>query len=160
MGRVAGAFGVQGWIKVHPYTETVANLAGYARWWLGREGERRELEVEGCQSHGDVLVAKLAGIDDRETAAALKGAEVAVPRAAFPQAEEGEVYWADLIGLKVANLQGDELGEVAEVFSNGAHAILRVLRGDEERLIPFVDAAVRTLDLPARRIEVEWGADW
>jgi 16S rRNA processing protein RimM len=118
------------------------------------------VEVEECQSHGDVLVAKLAALDDRETAAALKGADVAVPRAAFPQAGEGEVYWADLIGLKVANLQGDELGEVAEVFSNGAHAILRVLCGDEERLIPFVDAAVRTLDLPARRIEVEWGADW
>jgi 16S rRNA processing protein RimM len=160
MGRVAGAFGVQGWIKVQPWTETVANLAGYRHWWLGSEGERSEHEIASCQAHGDILLAKLSGIDDRETAAALKGREVAVPRAAFPPAGENEVYWADLIGLKVANLEGDELGEVAEVFSNGAHAVLRLVRGEKERLIPFVDAVVRTLDLPARRIEVEWGVDW
>jgi 16S rRNA processing protein RimM len=160
MGRVAGVFGVQGWIKVQPYTERVANLAGYRHWWLGGKGERTEHEIATCHAHGDLLVAKVVGIDDRETAAALKGREVAVPRAAFPPAGEDEVYWADLIGLKVTNLQGDELGEVAEVFSNGAQAILRVVRGEEERLIPFVDAAVRTLDLPARRIEVEWGVDW
>lgn len=160
MGRLAGAFGVQGWIKVQPFTESVENLADYPRWWVGREGERRALAVADCQTHGDLLLAKLAGIDDRETAAALKGSEVAVPRAAFPPAAEGEVYWADLIGLRVVNLQGDELGEVAEVFSNGAHAVLRVVCGDAERLIPFVDAAVRTLDVPARRIEVEWGVDW
>jgi 16S rRNA processing protein RimM len=160
MGRVAGAFGVQGWIKVQPYTASIAGLAGYRRWWLGPEEGREAFELTDSEAHGETLVAKLAGIDDRDAAAALRGREVAVPRAAFPPAGEDEVYWADLIGLKVVNLQGDELGEVAEVFSNGAHAVLRVARGDEERLIPFVDAAVQRLDLPARRIEVEWGVDW
>jgi 16S rRNA processing protein RimM len=160
MGRVAGAFGVRGWVRVQPYTESIDGLAAYPHWWIGPAGQAEAFELSECAAHGDALVAKLEGIDDREAAAALKGRAVAVPRTAFPPAGEGEVYWADLIGLKVVNLQGDELGEVAEVFSNGAQAVLRVARGDEERLIPFVDAAVQRLDLPAQRIEVDWGADW
>jgi 16S rRNA processing protein RimM len=160
MGRVAGAFGVRGWIKVRPYTETPQSLTRYRHWRLEKAGSGREYEIAECEVHGDQVVARLAGVADREAAARLKGCEILVPRTALPPAREDEVYWADLIGSKVVNLQGDELGEVAEVFSNGAHEVLRVSRNGEERLIPFVAAFVRTLDVAARRIEVEWGVDW
>lgn len=160
MGRVTGAFGVRGWIKVQPYTEAPGSLARYPSWWLGEAGERQEFEVAECEVHGDHLVARLAGCDDRDHAARLKGREIAIPRAAFPPAGEDEVYWTDLIGVKVSNLQGHELGEVVDVFSNGAHEVLRIVRDGEERLLPFVDAVVHALNVPARRMEVEWGVDW
>lgn len=160
MGRVTGPYGVRGWIKVRPFTETAEGLVAHTKWWVGREGEWREVRVVDAAAHSGQVVALLEGFADRERAAALKGMEVAVPRDAFPETDEGEYYWADLIGLKVANLQGDELGEVAEVFSNGAQDVLRVVEGGRERLIPFVAAVVGRVDLGDRRIEVDWGKDW
>jgi 16S rRNA processing protein RimM len=160
MGRVTGPYGVRGWIKVRPFTETAEGLVAHAKWWMGREGEWREVTVADAAAHSGQVVALLEGLADRERAAALKGMEVAVPRDAFPETDEGEYYWADLIGLKVANLQGDELGEVAEVFSNGAQDVLRVVEGGRERLIPFVAAVVGRVDLADARIEVDWGKDW
>ncbi|MGA8055269.1 MAG: ribosome maturation factor RimM [Burkholderiales bacterium] len=160
MGRVVGAWGVTGWIKVRPFTATPEGLCGYTRWWLGAEGARSEVAVEEASVHSDHVVARLAGVDDRERAAALKGKEVALPRQALPETGVDEYYWADLIGLKVVNLQGDELGEVAEVFSNGAHGILRIGEGKGGRLIPFVAPVVGKVDLDARRIDVDWGKDW
>ncbi|MBS1216647.1 MAG: rimM [Proteobacteria bacterium] len=160
MGRVTGPYGVRGWIKVRPFTETAEGLVAHAKWWVGREGEWREVTVADAAAHSGQVVALLEGLADRERAAALKGMEVAVPRDAFPETGEGEYYWADLIGLKVANLQGDELGEVAEVFSNGAQDVLRVVEGGRERLIPFVAAVVGRVDLADARIEVDWGKDW
>ena len=160
MGRVSGPYGVKGWVKVQPFTETTDSLAAYATWWVGCEGEWREVAVAEAAVHSGHVIARFEGMADRERAAALKGLEVAVPRDALPEAEEGEYYWADLIGLKVSNLQGDELGEVAEVFSNGAQDILRVVAGKDERLIPFVTAVIRTVDLANARIEVDWGKDW
>jgi 16S rRNA processing protein RimM len=160
MGRVTGPYGVRGWIKVRPFTETAEGLVAHAKWWVGREGEWREVTVADAAAHSGQVVALLEGLADRERAAALKGMEVAVPRDAFPETDEGEYYWADLIGLKVANLQGDELGEVAEVFSNGAQDVLRVVEGGRERLIPFVAAVVGRVDLADARIEVDWGKDW
>lgn len=160
MGRVTGPYGVRGWIKVRPFTATAEGLASHSSWWIGRDGEWREVTVADAAVHSGQVVALVEGTADRERAAALKGMEVAVPRDALPETNEGEYYWADLIGLKVANLQGDELGEVLEVFSNGAQDILRVVAGGRERLIPFVAAVVGKVDLAAARIEVDWGADW
>jgi 16S rRNA processing protein RimM len=160
MGRVTGSYGVRGWIKVRPFTETAEGLARHTRWWVGRGGGWREVAVMDAAVHSGQVVALLEGVVDRERAAELKGMEVAVPRDALPETAEGEYYWADLIGLKVANLQGDEFGEVAEVFSNGAQDILRVVAGERERLIPFVAAVVGRVDPAGGRIEVDWGKDW
>ncbi|MFO7189891.1 MAG: ribosome maturation factor RimM [Pseudomonadota bacterium] len=160
MGRVAGAYGVRGWIKVQPYTESVQNLAEYGRWWIGSAGNWQEWKVLQAKVHGATVLAKLEGLDVRETAALLKGREVAVPREAMPPTAEDEHYWTDLIGLEVVNLQGEVLGKVAGHFSNGAHDIMRVARDEAEQLIPYVGAVIREVDLPGRRIVVDWGADW
>jgi 16S rRNA processing protein RimM len=116
-----------------------------------------------ARQHGDALVAQLAGIGSREDALQWRGAGVSVPRAALPDPGEDEVYWADLVGLAVVNRQGVALGTVAAVEDHGAHGILRVTAaepGTEERLIPFVAAYVDSVDLAARRIEVDWGTDY
>ncbi len=138
MGRVIAPFGVRGWVKIHAYTERPANLLDYPVWWLGHPGGWQEMRVED----GEV-----------------KGMEIAVPRSAFPPPAEGEYYWADLVGLKVVNLQGVELGRVEEVLQTGANDVL-VLQGERERLLPFIADVIRRVDLAAGLISVDWGEDY
>ena len=158
MGRVVAAFAVKGWIRVQPFTELPGGLLDYPVWWLGREtGWTRRVLEEGAV-HGKSVVAKLAGCDEREAAAAMQGLEVAVPRSQLPQRQPDEYYWADLLGLTVRNLQNEALGRVQAMLETGANQVL-VVHGDRERLIPFVAASVVAVDLARGEIVVEWGLD-
>lgn len=160
MGRVDGPWGVKGWIKVRPYTATPESLCRFARWLLSRDGEWKEFEVAESVARADSVVARLAGCDDREAAAALKGSDIAVPREGLPATAENEFYWVDLIGLRVVNVQGEPLGEVAGLFSTGANDVLRVSRDGKERLLPCIPQVIRQVDLARGEMLVDWGADW
>jgi 16S rRNA processing protein RimM len=152
MGRVAGSYGVRGWIKVERPEQALAECGS---WWIGE----REYPVEATKHHSGTLLAKLEGVGSREAALELKGAQVSVEREALPEPEQGKYYLADLIGLEVVNQQGEALGAVKRMFSNGAQDVME-LAGERTRLLPWVPAVVKRVDLQSRRIEVEWGADW
>ncbi|MEW6313893.1 MAG: ribosome maturation factor RimM [Pseudomonadota bacterium] len=166
MGRVAAPFGVKGWIKVQAYTEVLDSLCDYPVWWLGREGATadawREVPLAECAVHGQALVARLEGCNDRDAAAMLRGLQIAVPRAQLPPSGKDEFYWADLIGLAVVNRRNEQFGTVAELFETGANDVLVVRGGPDgrERLIPFVASVIDKVDLAARRITVDWEADY
>lgn len=159
MGRVAGAFAVKGWIRVQPFTQQADALLGYPVWWLGREGGWTSRALEEGAVHGKSVVAKLAGCEVRETAATLHGLDVAVPRSQLPPRQEGEYYWTDLLGIAVRNLQGELLGRIERLLETGANQVL-VVRGDRERLIPFVAAFVVAVDLAKGEVVVDWGLDF
>ena len=159
MGRILAPFGVKGWIKVQPNTAAIQNLLGYGTWWVGDEGDRREIAVAEAKVQGNAVVARLEGCADRDAAAALRGKQVAVPRAALPAAMSGEYYWADLIGLAVVNTAAQDLGRVAGLLQTGANDVL-VVQGERERLIPFIATVVREVDAGAGVIRVDWGADF
>ena len=159
MGRVTGPFGVLGWIKVHPYTEKAAGLTRYRRWWLGGEAPYAAHEVVQAKVHGSGVVAKLAGIDDRDEAAKLKGQWVVVPRGELPQPGKDEYYWVDLIGLAVVNTEGVCFGTVKALMETGANDVL-VVQGERERLIPFIRQVILDVDLAAGTIRVDWGVDY
>jgi 16S rRNA processing protein RimM len=159
MGRVAGSYGVRGWIKVVPGGGVAAALAGAREWWLGEQ----RYEVSEAKLHGATVVAKLAGVESREQALELKGARVAVERAALGDPGEGHYILADLVGLEVRNEQDEVLGTVKRWFSNGAQDMMELVDAGSDgrtRLIPWVSAIVKSVDLEARRIVVEWGRDW
>ena len=155
MGRVAGSYGVRGWIKVVPGVGVLEALPGVGEWWLGEQAYR----VTAAKVHGATVVAKLEGIETREQALALKGTTVSVEREALPEAEEGHYYLADLVGLEVVNEQGERLGTVKQWISNGAQDVMEVA-GERTHLIPWVAAIVKQVDLDARRVVVQWGVDW
>ncbi len=160
MGRVIAPFGVKGWLKIRPFTEKPDGLLGHPRWWLGRDdGEWRAVTLQEATVNGEVVVAKLEGIDTPEAAAQWRHWDVAVTRSELPPHEVGEYYWVDLIGLEVSNLQGESLGRVDHLMDNGAQSIL-VVAGDRERLIPFVDQYVRDVDMAGGTIRVDWGLDY
>ncbi len=155
MGRVAGSYGVRGWVKVAPQKGVAEALVAAKEWWLGAKACR----VDEAKVHSATVVAKLAGLETREQALALKGQQVSVAREALPEAGEGHFYLADLVGLDVVNAQGVALGVVRQWFTTGPQDVMEVA-GDRTRLVPWVAAVVKKVDLEARRIEVEWEADW
>jgi 16S rRNA processing protein RimM len=155
MGRVAGSYGVRGWIKVAPGVGALEVIAEVKEWWIGDKAYR----VAEARVHGATVVGKLEGIESRDQARALKGGSVSVEREALPEVEEGHYYLADLLGLEVVNEQGERLGTVKHWTSNGAQDVME-LEAERPRFIPWVSAIVKQVDLDARRIVVEWGADW
>jgi 16S rRNA processing protein RimM len=159
MGRIVGAFGIQGWLKVKPFTEAPDGLGGFARWLVGLREGWREMAIEDFEVHSKGPVAKLAGCDDREGAERLRGCDVAVTRGELGEADDGALYWVDLVGLDVFDESGAELGKVEALFETGETSVL-VVKGARERMIPFVPAYVKSVDREARRITVDWKPDY
>ena len=150
LGRIVGLFGVRGWVKVHSYTEPREAVLDYRDWLLNRDGEWQPIGLAEGRQHGKSVIARLAGVDDRDAA---------VDRDALPDAEEGHYYWADLEGLTVVHKDGTELGRVAYLMATGANDVL-VVDGAAERLIPFVPGTViLDVDLAAGVIRVDWEWD-
>lgn len=160
LGRVSGLFGIHGWVKVFSHTEPRENIATYRSWHLQCNGEWRTARVEQGRRHGKGVVVKLAGIEDRDQAAALIGCDIAIDRAQLPPLPPGEYYWTDLEGLRVVTLEGTELGRVSHLFATGANDVL-VVKGERERMLPFVQPdVIRRVDLEQGLIEVDWDPDF
>ncbi|MFC0250720.1 ribosome maturation factor RimM [Massilia consociata] len=169
VGYVSGAFGIVGGLRVTPFSVDADALLSVKTWWLDKP-TLRSVSVRSAKMHGGDVVATLVGMRDRNEAEALKGAAVSVSRSEFPKLEEGEYYWSDLIGLDVVNLEGEALGKVTDMMHNGAQSILRIAPVPDpaaapdakasERLVPFVDQFVKTVDLDAKRITLDWGLDY
>ena len=159
MGRIVGPFGVQGWLKVKPFTGSPDALGEFDAWVVGGEATWQERSLEDFEVHSKGPVAKLAGCDDREAAERLRGLDVAVRRAELGAAEEGTIYQVDLVGLEVVEEGGVSLGRVDSFFTTGETAVM-VVRGERERMIPFVPGYVKSADREGRRITVDWKADY
>ena len=168
MGHVVNAFGVQGWIRVFPYTDKIDGLLEYKTWWLGQSDNHwNEMQVVTGRANGNVLDVKLKECDDRDQALRLKGIQIAIPRSTLPDLpENGEqgYYWSDLIGTEVVNLNNEKLGTVSGLFETGANDVLKVKTSSghaQELLIPFIENIfIKKVDLKCSRIIVDWGLDY
>jgi 16S rRNA processing protein RimM len=125
------------------------------------------LKIKEAKEHADTVVASSLDIADRNQAEALKGARIFVPRSSFPTAGTDEYYWVDLLGLDVFNREGVALGQVKDLMSTGPQTVLVLAQASEElgkpaieRMIPFVSAFVDNVDLPGRKITVDWQLDY
>ncbi|WP_296001935.1 ribosome maturation factor RimM [Rugamonas sp.] len=169
VGFVFGAYGVAGWVRVRPFSEDADALLSVKTWWIDKPA-LHDVGVMRVKLHGGDVCAQLPGVTDRDMAEALKGAAVFVPRSQFPALSADEFYWSELIGLEVENLQGEHLGQVTDMMSNGPQSILRIkpaVAADalpdvaaQERLIPFVDQFIIKVDKDAKKITVDWGLDY
>lgn len=167
LGRIVGPYGLDGWVRLHPFGDDVESLAGMSRWWLGVDdcGDVWQAHVpEKLKPHGSGWIVKFAGIDERNAAEAIDGLYVAAPRSALPETAANEYYWADLIGLEVMNVRGESLGRVAEMLSGAANDVLCVEADVDgkprRRLLPFVAQVVKDVDRAGAKIRVDWESDW
>jgi 16S rRNA processing protein RimM len=180
VGRVLGAWGIKGGIRVKPFAKDPEALVAAQHWYirppesplalkLGTTQFPPVLHVTHSKVHGDAVVATARELPDRNAAEAMQGARVFIARVNFPKTGDGEYYWIDLIGLAVVNRQGEAMGSVIDLLDTGAHSVLRMRRPDvpegatleaSERLIPFVAAFIDDVNLAERRITVDWGLDY
>jgi 16S rRNA processing protein RimM len=173
LGRVTGAYGVKGWLRILPLGDDPLSWKAVGTWWLSpspgtaTKTDRRSVPTwhpytpSQCRLHGGELVAQLKEVADRDAAEALKGALFGVPRAAMPEPEDGTFYWGDLIGLTVIASGGAVLGRVDRLMETGANDVLAVIdESGRESLLPFVAAVIKRVDLAAGRIEADWDAEW
>jgi 16S rRNA processing protein RimM len=153
MGRVAGTYGVRGWIRVDAAQDALADCR---TWWIGGSS----YAVEQVKEHSGTLLAQLGGLKSREAAQKLKGSKVFVQREALPEPQAGHYYLADLVGLEVVNERGEALGVVQRWVFNGAQDVMEVAGNGKVRLLPWTPGVVKNVDLQRKQIDVEWGADW
>lgn len=177
VGRISSPYGIKGWVKVFSYTDPPDNIFRYQPWYVFLQGTYlqgtyqtgtqqkgfwKEFAVDEGHIHGNALVAHIKTIDDRNGAERLKGCDIAITREQLPAASPGEYYWIDLIGSRVINLAGIELGVVDHLLETGANDVLVVRDGGgQERLIPFVmKEFIKSVDLENHTIHVDWDADF
>jgi 16S rRNA processing protein RimM len=155
---VAAAHGTNGWVRIHSLTEPREAIFEYQPWLLGES--LQEVRLRQGQKHGNRLIALLESADDRDQAEALVHRQIAVYRDQFPALAADEYYWTDLLGLSVRLENGRVLGTIANMLATGANDVL-VVRGERERLIPFVPGHyVKRVDLEARTVIVDWDPDF
>jgi 16S rRNA processing protein RimM len=160
VGEVAGAFGVSGWLKIFSYTDPPNNILHYSPWLLTGLDGPKEFKVISGRAHAKSVVAHLEGVDDRDKALSLKSSKITVPRDRFPPLESGQYYWADLVGLQVTNLEGAQLGTIAEMLTTGANDVI-VAKAERERLIPFVIGQfIKEIKLDEGLMLVDWDVDF
>ncbi len=171
VGRIADAWGIKGWFKVLPHSADPEALFSSKCWFLmpSERGAKTfsgvaKLAVIEAKMHSNTVVASAREVNDRTMAEALRGSRIFVPRASFPTVATDEYYWVDLIGLNVINREGVALGVVKELLSTGAQTVL-VMEYEQdgktqERMIPFVSVYIDNVDLPGRRILVDWQPDF
>ena len=156
IGKITGAHGIKGWVKVYSFTDPVENIVEYLPWDLTLNGQIVQMDALEGRLQGKGLVVRLDGIDDRNAAEALKGAEIYIDRERLPELAEDEFYWDDLIGLNVIDQNEVALGKVDQILDTGANDVL-VIKGEQRHLIPYVTGdVVKSVDVDAGVIHVEW----
>ena len=155
IGRIVGVFGLKGWVKVESYTDPREAILRYGVWHLDRPAGGGARRVREGRPHGRLVVASLEQIEDCDVARTLVGATIAVQRAALPELKPRQYYQADLIGLRVIDAQGRELGRVEYFIHAPAHPVM-VVRGAQEHWLPATPQHLRRVDLEAGEIRVDW----
>jgi 16S rRNA processing protein RimM len=163
VGKISGAFGVQGWMKIFSFTEPRNNILKYSPIYISRKGSWVEVKVSGGRVQGKGVVMGLENVIDRDQVLALIGSELAIKKSQLKPTSKDEFYWSDLIGLTVVNLNDEQLGEVTSLLETGANDVLVVQnkQTNTEQLIPFVmEQVVQLVDIDTKVIKVDWELDY
>jgi len=159
VGKITGAYGIKGWVKVHSFTSPLENIVSYLPWDLHRKGAKSEhwqLGIAEAKVHGKGLVVRFEDFTDRNQAEEITGAEIYVDRDALEELPDDEYYWSDLFGLEVINSDGSVLGKVDSMMETGANDVL-VVEGKERHLLPYVPGdVIKSVDIEEGIIRVDW----
>ena len=159
MGVITSAHGIRGEVKIKSFTARPADIAAYGPLLL--DDGPREVEILSLRPARGVLIARLAGVDDRDAAEALKGRRLTLPRARLPAPAEEEYYHADLIGLRAMDEAGAEVGTVVAVQNFGAGDLLEIrpAGGGPTFYHPFTRDHVPGVDIAGGRLIVRMPGD-
>lgn len=163
LGKVGAVYGIKGWVKIHSFTDIPEAIFDYSPWSLNLGGKTQLVNITDWRKHNNGLIAKIAGINDRDQAQALVNHEIQVDADKLPELPSGDYYWKDLIGMQVITNSGYDLGVVTDLMETGANDVLIVKAnvkdgfGKKERLIPYlVDQVILNVSQENKQIEVDW----
>lgn len=160
VGKILGAFGIQGWVKLQSYTDNPLDIMKYQPWQLVKHNQTLTIHCQKVQENTKGIIALLAGVSDRDAAQVLSGYEIQIQREQLPALAEDEFYWSDLEGLTVITLQGQVLGKVSHLLETGANDVM-VVSGERERWIPWLmDSVIKQVSLANQQIQVDWDPDF
>ncbi len=166
VGKITAVYGVKGWVKIYSFTDPMENVFNYEPWLLKIDGVLKPVQVEASKRHGKGLIAKLAGVDDRDIAQNYCGKEISVAAAQLPDLEEGEYYWSQLQNLSVYTESGQLLGKVVRLMETGSNDVL-VIKGNadsidlKERLLPYLpDQVIKEINLETGTMRVDWDPEF
>ena len=150
VGRILGAWGVRGDIKVAPLAPAEVLAKGRT---VHLDAVPRV--IERSRPHDNILHLKLAGIDNREAAAGLRGHYLELPESGLPHPGTDTYYHYQLIGLRVVTTTGEELGEITEIISTAGNDVFVVRNRKREVLIPGIEDVVQEVDIAGGRMVIE-----
>jgi len=156
VAQIGAAHGVSGEVRLWSFTTVPMAVRQYAP--LETEDGTLSFEFEALRPAKDHLVAKIVGIDSRDSAEALTNLRLYVPRERLPENEDPDTFYhADLIGLAVVTTDGSEIGVLVAIHNFGAGDILEVRpkTGGATIMLPFTDAVVPQIDVAGGRIVVD-----
>lgn len=160
IGKFGAPFSVRGWIKLHSYTDPITNFLNYSTLYVERHNNWQPLKIVEGKVHGEFLVVKIAGFDDRDEVRQFTNCVVGVDRELLAELPENEFYWEDLLGLDVENLDGIKFGKITQMLATGSNDIMQVETKDKRRMIPYTSDAVKKVDLNAKKVIVDWDPEF
>lgn len=159
IGRFGKVFGIKGWIKVFSFTTPRENILNFKPWLIRRNNSWQEIYIESSRIHYNHIIVKIPNCDLPEQARDFTDLAIGIWRDQLPNLEKDEYYWADLVGLKVVNCNGEQFGVVQELMATGSNDVLVVV-GDSKYLIPYISNVICKIDLTEKIIIVDWERDF
>jgi 16S rRNA processing protein RimM len=163
IGKVGAPYGVKGWVKITTYTDETDGIFDYQPWFIEQGNGQRVVEIEEWRRHSNGVIAKLAGVDTRDDAEAIKNLDITIEETTLPLLADDEYYWRDLVGMKVVTNKGYDMGTIKELFETGANDVLLVKAnlndafGKKERMVPYlVDSVILSVDGDVKTVTVDW----
>lgn len=165
LGKIVSVHGIQGAVKIYSFTDPIDNILDYKEWILRKADEAFSVRLEQGRLQGKILVAQLENLTDRDQARNLVDYEICIPIDQLPELNNSEYYWHQLLGLKVITLQGQLLGCIDHLLETGANDVLVVKPcvssiDNKERLLPYIDQCVLSIDLANGEVKVDWDAEF
>ncbi len=163
IGIIGAPYGVKGWVKITSHTHDLDGVFAYTPWLLGQVEESKDYVVDQWRTHNKGLVAKLVGVDNRDDAEGIKNLEISIKAEMLPELDDSDVYWRELVGMRVVTDKGYNLGVIKELFETGANDVLLVKAnlndafGQKERMVPYLlDQVIKQVDRQAKTVTVDW----
>ena len=155
IGKIVGSHGLKGTSKIRSFAESLS-LFKPGRTILIRErsGQETKREIKWVNRHSRTPLLSLKGINDRNQAEALIGAELFIRKQDLPELEDDTYYWYELIGIKVYTTEGKFLGKIESIIETGSNDVYVVKDGQNEVLIPALESVVMNIELDEKRMQV------
>lgn len=160
IGKIVGAHGVKGNIKVYSYVESLSIFEpGGSILIINAKGSEKTYKIEWVKPHTRVILLSLKGIDSRDSAETLIGSQLFIEKTDLPEPEEGSYYWFDIIGLSVLTTDGQYLGKIESIIPTGSNDVFVAKdwnkKQDNETLIPALESVVMEIDFNLKTMIVD-----